>query len=61
MTEYLFIGLAYVAGTFVSYMLFRPYVIGQTISSLIQYGVIRSKTDEDGSIEILKYDGTEIK
>lgn len=60
MDNYLFIVLAYITGSFVTYFAFRSFVIGETITALIETGIIRSKKTEDGGIEILKYDGSEI-
>lgn len=57
--DYLWMGVAYLGGTFFTLWWLGPQIaeksIGKTIDSLIAQGFLKYKKDDKGEIEILKW------
>lgn len=50
----------FTVGTFLGYTLTKTYIVTATIEALIENKIIRTGKDEEGEVEILKYDGSKI-
>lgn len=61
--DYLWLGIAYGAGTLFTIIILGPEIskkaIEATIDSLMSKGIIRYKRDKNGEIEILKWNESE--
>lgn len=57
--DYLWLGVAYLSGTFFTLWWLGPQIaeksIGATIDNLISQGFLRYKKDKNGEIEIMKW------